>query len=240
MDPTLLMQLFQTLGLGGGGGGAGTVVPPTTASPGVPYGAATMALPQSTQAAPEDVTPMPTEQPPAPGLRMPTMNDVTSMFSRSPPQPSPMMSPTSGVPYGNPAQSLGEALQPQPAPGTPMPMSRPPGLGLGTAGGTGPGSPGNYGGSPATNPNLRPIGSPATPAGPADIGKMLQGIKMPQGPDVVKPSTPAAHQTRAIGPSDLMALLASLGMGGHRSQRTPTTLGQALELKPSAWGGMYG
>lgn len=235
MDPTLLMQLFQTLGLGGGGaGGVGQpTVPP--GSLGVPYTAPTMALPQSTQAAPEDVTPMPVEPSPGPGLRMPTMADARSALSRSPPQPDPMMSPTGGVPYPQipTPTSLGEALQPQPAP---MPMPRPPGMGSVGGGGEG------VLGTNIPTPQPRPPGAPGatTPGGGQDIAKMLQGIKVPQGPDVVKPSTPAAHQTRAIGPSDLMALLASLGMGGHRSQRTPTTLGQALELKPSAWGGMYG
>ena len=168
------------------------------------------------------------------------MADARSVFSRSPPQPDPMMSPTAGVPYPQvpTPTSLGEALQPAgpPAPPPPMPMARPPGLG----GGGGGGSPGYFGGSPATNPNLKPIGSPAAPAGPADIGKMLQGIKQPQGPDVVKPSTPAAHQTKAVGNSELLQLLQALMPGTSRGMRMPTTLGQALELKPSSWGGIYG
>lgn len=240
MDPAFLMQLYQALGLGGGATGGGGV--PGSGTPGfggsgVPYGTPSAGVPTAgIPGAPEDVSPMPVEPPPGPGLRMPTMDSFKSAIGLGGAGPSPMMPPTGGVPFGNPSQSLGAALEPQPAPGTPMPMPRPTGLGAPAGGG---GTRGNYGGSPATNPNLRPIGSPAAPQGPADIAKLLGGIKQPQV-DVVKPSTPAAHQTRAIGPSDLMALLASLGMGGHRSQRTPTTLGQALELKPSSWGPMYG
>lgn len=239
MDPQLMMQLFSALGLGGqGGGGAPPPTPGGFGGSPVPYGTPSAGVPTAgVPASPQDVSPMPVEQS---GWRpqMPTMDSFKSALGMSVPPPSPMMAPTGGVPnagvsgVGMAPTSLGEALEPQPAPGTPMPQARPPGLGQPQAG--------NYGGSPATNPNLRPIDSPAAAKGPMDLAKILGGIKQPQGPDVVKPSTPAAHQTRQIGPSDLMALLTSLGMGGHRSQRTPTTLGQALELKPAAWGGIYG
>ena len=238
MDPATLQKLFGYLFAGGSQEGGG--ISPST-PPGVPYVPQTGALPQSTQAAPQDVTPMPVEPPPGPKLQMPTMDSFRAALGMSPQSSSPMMSPTGGVPspgVTGMGGSLGEALEPQPAPGTPMPMARPPGLGAPGSGAGGGGRPGYFGGSPETNPNLKPQAGAAPQ--PQDIAKMLQGIKTPQGPDVVKPSTPAAPQMKAPGASELLQLLSALGMGAGRSTRMPTTLGQALELKPSAWGGMYG
>jgi hypothetical protein len=232
MDPTLL-ALLQRMWGGGGGGDIGGGAAPGFGGSGVPYGTPSAGVPTAgIPAAPEDVSPMPVEPPPGPRLQMPTMDSLKGAIGLGGGAPNPMMSPTGGVPYPQvpTPTSLGEALQPAPppAPPPPMPMARPPGLGMAPP----------TGGVPTPQP--RPPGAPgATPPG-QDIAKMLQGIKQPQGPDVVKPSTPAAHQTKAVGQSELLALLSALGGGGGRSMRMPTTLGQALELKPSAWGGVYG
>jgi hypothetical protein len=235
MDPALL-ALLQRMWGGGGGGDLGGGATPGFGGSAVPFGTPSAGVPTGgIPASPQDVSPMPVEPPPGPRLQMPTMDSLKSAIGLGGGGPSPMMSPTGGVPYGGPSQtmsSLGEALQPQPAPGTPMPMPRPPGLGMAP-----PPTP-PTGGVPTPQP--RPPGAPQSPAGGQDIAKMLQGIKMPQGPDVVKPSTPAAHQTKAVGNSELLQLLQALMPGTSRGMRMPTTLGQALELKPSSWGGIYG
>lgn len=123
--------------------------------------------------------------------------------------------------------------------GTPLPTPRPSDLGSAMEP-----SPGYYGGSPTgpnANPNLIPIGSPGgQPGAPMDLAKVLGGIKAPPPPDIVKPGQAAAPQTRQIGSSELLGLLQSLMPGLSRGLRMPTTLGQALELKPPQWGGMYG
>lgn len=240
----LLQMLFgggQGAGAALGGPGAGGVPAPTMPGAGnpnpglsgspVPYGAETAALPGSVGPAPQDLGPSPGSGGPAD-----TMTQLRGALGVGQPG-TPMMPGSQPVRYQAPTMSLGEALQPAPPPSaTPMPISRPPGLGAGGAGAT----PGNYGGSPETNPNLKPVGSPATKTPPVDLTKLLSGIKPPARPDVVKPSTPAAPQMKAPGASELLQLLSALGMGGSRGMRMPTTLGQALELKPSAWGGVYG
>jgi len=220
MDPTTLMSMFSMLfggpGGAGGGGAQGGAMPPTA---GIPNVAGAGAMPMSTGAAP-----MP-----------PSMDPTTGMPTGDPAMPpnAPPMSQSPGVSYpqSQAMTGIGDALEPKPAP-VPMPMARPPGLGQGT--------PGNYGGSPETNPLLKPIGSPATPKPPLDIAKLLGGITKPAGPDVVKPSTPAQPQRGQMGQSELMQLLQALMPGAGRGMRMPTTLGQAMDLKPSAWGGVYG
>jgi hypothetical protein len=267
MDLEQLMRIL-TGGMGGGGfgmpGGAGLGVQGApmdmstgAVNPGIGVEGAGMPPPEPAPPLPPSLTGGPPAQPDygtgpgqitrptVPGTATPRGNyiDTLTDYIR---KGTDALRGGGGMPAATPPAptSLGEALQPQPLPeqlvprpepGVPVPQPRPPMPAPQPA-------QGYYGGSPETNPNLKPI----TGAGgqqqrsPQDISKLLGGIKQPQGPDVVKPSTPAAHQTRAIGPSDLMALLASIGMGGHRSQRMPTTLGQALELKPSSWGGIYG
>jgi len=88
--------------------------------------------------------------------------------------------------------SLGEALMPQTSSWNADAMARPPGLGA-------PGSGRVVVVGLAilvevrrTNSNLKL--KLEQPQQPQDMRKMLQGIKTPQGPDVVKPSTPAARR----------------------------------------------
>jgi hypothetical protein len=65
-------------------------------------------------------------------------------------------------------------------------------------------------------------------ASPADkFAKMLQGVKAPPAPDVVKPSTPAAPRLSPIrGGNDLIQMLMLLGAANPRAQQTG--LGQQL------------
>lgn len=251
MDPTTLMSMFSMLfgqGGQGGGGAQGGAMPPLAPQPPIPNIAEAGALPQSVQPGIQDQGPTVGSGGPAQRYSGPVdptqspMNMIRQLFNSQPTGPS-SMSPTGGVPFPNgpngpQPSNIGEALEPSPgtpAPGIPMPMARPPGLGAPM--------PGNYGGSPETNPNLRPIGGPAGAQpgkGPMDIAKLLGGISKPSGPDVVKPSTPAQPQRGQMGASQLMAILQSLMPGMGRGMRMPTTLGQAMDLKPSAWGGMYG
>jgi hypothetical protein len=224
MDANTLMQMFGMLfgGQGGGGAQGGAMAP----QPAIPNVAGAGALPMSTDAS----------------AMQPSMDSTTGMPTGAPPMPpnAAPMSARPGVNYAPQTQTmntLGDALEPRPAPGIPIPQPRPADLGAGT--------PGYYGGSPETNPNLKPMGSTAGAGGqtsraPMDIAKLLGGIKQPTGPDVVKPSTPAAPQRGQMGGSELMSLLQALMPGIGRGLRSPTTLGQAMELKPSAWGGIYG
>lgn len=237
---TLLGMLFGGGGganaaLGGVGGG-GAIPPVSPAFGGSPISdvAATAALPASVGPAPQDQGPMMG----GPGGDMTQLRGALGVGQPGTPMMTPSPAPSyqgvGGLPAAQPPATLGEALQPA---GSGPPGYTPQGPEL-------PGSGGYYGGSPATNPLLKPTGTAAPGGqqqrGPQDIAKMLGGIKMPQGPDVVKPSTPAAPQRQAVASSELMNLLTAL-FGGHaRSGRMPTTLGQSLEGRPAAWGGLYG
>lgn len=62
------------------------------------------------------------------------------------------------------------------------------------------------------------------------LTKALSGVQAPKSPDVVKPSTPAAPQMRAIQSGELLALLQSLGAGRAQAAARPVTLGGTLGI----------
>lgn len=139
-----------------------------------------------------------------------------------PPQPPSIPPAAQGPAYGPPQMmgrpppppDVGDSLNPQPAK---LP------------------TPGYYGGSPATNPNLKPVDSaaPATPAG-SGLVNALKGVTVPKPPDPQKVSTPAAARPgTAIKTGELLQLMQLLGGGGGgsaaaNSYQLPSTLGAAL------------
>lgn len=117
----------------------------------------------------------------------------------------PMGLPSSATPTAmppTPAQSLGASLEPGAPAGSPMDIR--------------------------SMAQKRMGGSQAmTPGASNALVAALRGASQPAKPDVVKPSTPAAPQTRAIQGGDFMALLQSLS-NPRRPLQTPQTLGGAL------------
>lgn len=95
---------------------------------------------------------------------------------------------------------------------------------------------GNYGGSPETNPALKPLaGGPQTQPGAGNaLTNALRGVVVPKPPDAQKVSTPAAPRpTAAIKGGELLQLLellnASSNAGaGNQALKLPSTLGGAL------------
>lgn len=145
---------------------------------------------------------------------------------------------------GPPLSGMGPAKDTSQVPGLPpsAPMS---GTGMGAAdeagaalsgpGGPagftpqGPELPGDYSGSPATNPNLAPVGpAPAAPA--SGVDKMLgalRGVTVPKPPEPQKVSTPAnPGRAPASAPQQNIMQLLSMMMAGHPT--APMSLGQAL------------
>lgn len=92
---------------------------------------------------------------------------------------------------------------------------------------------GPYGGSPATNPNLKPL-SGAPPG--ANVGNALtnalRGVTVPKPPTPQHVSTPAAPRpSAAIHSGELQQLLQMLSVAGRANQgglQLPSTLGAAL------------
>lgn len=87
---------------------------------------------------------------------------------------------------------------------------------------------GNYGGNPASNPNLQPIGTPANPAD--KLMATLRGIQVPKPPEPQKVSTPHAPVPRQIPSGQLLALLEGLNAARNSGAalHLPNSLGQAL------------
>lgn len=104
----------------------------------------------------------------------------------------------------------------------PIPQARPPMPGM-------PPEAGNYGGNPASNPNLQPIGQPANPAD--KLMATLRGVQVPKPPEPQKVSTPHPPVPRPIPGGQLLALLEGLNAArnsGAGGLHLPSTLGQAL------------
>lgn len=111
-----------------------------------------------------------------------------------------------------------------PAP-PPVPMPRPQMPGMPMAGAPDAGTPGNFGGSPATNPNLAPIGA-APPSAGSNLANALKGVVAPKVPEPQKVATPHAY----VPPGHLQGgeLFKLLQMLHGTPGGLPTTLGQAL------------
>lgn len=94
----------------------------------------------------------------------------------------------------------------------------------------GPELPGNFGGSPANNPNLQPTGSPpaAQPGGVEKMLAALRGVQVPKPPEPQRVSTPA-NPGRAPAMAAQPGLLQLLQMmtAGHPPS-AQMSLGQAL------------
>lgn len=94
---------------------------------------------------------------------------------------------------------------------------------------------GYYGGSPADNPNLKPIGAPAAP-GSTDLSNKLtaaaRGVQVPAPPQPQRVSTPGQNRPVAAIKSgellQLLALLAAQGQGASPGLDLPNSLGVAL------------
>lgn len=93
----------------------------------------------------------------------------------------------------------------------------------------GPELPGDYSGSPATNPNLTPVGAapPAPMSGVDRALAALRGVTVPKPPEPQRVSTPTnPGRAPASAPqNNIMQLLQMMMAGQHQA---PMSLGQAL------------
>jgi hypothetical protein len=143
----------------------------------------------------------------------------------------------SGMP---PAATAYADQGPPPAaePPVPLPQPRPMGLGEALSGPTegapiepqGPELPGNYGGRPETNPNLKPIGEPPKPTDrTAQILQMLRTMQAPPAPTPQRVSSPSVQGRAPAGRGDnLMNLLAMMMSQSPGRPGGGPSLGQAL------------
>lgn len=175
----------------------------------------------------------------------PNLSTMLAGSGAMPPDQGPPLPPGMG-PMGSPKDQTAFPGAPAGAPMSGVPLDQgPPLSGMGPAdeagaalagpGGPagftpqGPELPGDYSGSPATNPNLAPIG--AAPAAPqSGVDKMLgalRGVTVPKPPEPQKVSTPANPGRAPASPpqQNIMNLLAMM-MAGHPT--APMSLGQAL------------
>lgn len=144
-----------------------------------------------------------------------------------------MMDPTGKGDFGVTAAPLSYAPRPQ-APITPADLPSQitnPGVTLPLPTGPEPGSPDYYGGSPADNPNLKPVGQPQGSA--ADrLGAALRGVTIPKPPDAQRVSSPPPYRPSSPIKGgeilQLLALLNSQGQSGGGGLQLPNTLGAAL------------
>lgn len=133
-----------------------------------------------------------------------------------------------------PALAQGGVEPPDVTGGTEVPLPRPrPGVGDPLDIRPPAARPDFYGGSPETNPNLRPIGSPQ---GGPDMLKALQGVKAPPPPDVQKVSTPGVISGRAPTANPQMMQMLLAAMQGGAGDVKPMTLAGALPGVPTRRG----
>jgi len=94
----------------------------------------------------------------------------------------------------------------------------------------GPELPGDYSGSPATNPNLAPVGA-APPPPTSGVDKALaalRGTVVPKPPEPQRVSTPAnPGRAPATAPQNNIMQILQMMMAGH-PQSAPMSLAQAL------------